>query len=76
MLYESSVKIFILTPGIVVQCIYTIISFGCVFRSALLQALLGLFELPEDESIPDDEHFIEIEDTPGKYIVKFDKKAY
>ncbi|CAH1774646.1 unnamed protein product [Owenia fusiformis] len=31
----------------------------------LLQALIGLFELPEDESIPDDEHFIEIEETPG-----------
>jgi exportin-2 (importin alpha re-exporter) len=33
--------------------------------SSLLVALVGLFELPEDESIPDDEHFIEIEDTPG-----------
>ena len=32
---------------------------------SLLVALIGLFELPEDESIPDDEHFIEIEDTPG-----------
>jgi len=31
----------------------------------LLTALIGLFELPEDETIPDDEHFIEIEDTPG-----------
>ena len=31
----------------------------------LLQALIGLFELPEDDSIPADEHFIEIEDTPG-----------
>merc|ERR1719348_2041104 len=31
----------------------------------LLQALVALFELPEDETIPDDEHFIEIEDTPG-----------
>lgn len=34
-------------------------------RVPLLQALIGLFELPEDDSIPDDEHFIEIEDTPG-----------
>lgn len=33
--------------------------------SALLQALISLFELPEDDSIPDDEHFIEIDDTPG-----------
>ena len=31
----------------------------------LLLALIALFELPQDESIPDDEHFIEIEDTPG-----------
>ncbi len=31
----------------------------------LLQALVSLFELPEDDSVPDDEHFIEIEDTPG-----------
>ena len=34
----------------------------------LLQALIGLFELPEDDSIPDDEHFIEIEDTPGNNV--------
>ena len=27
--------------------------------------LVGLYELPEDDTIPDDEHFIEIEDTPG-----------
>lgn len=33
--------------------------------TSLLQALISLFELPEDESIPDDEHFIEIDDTPG-----------
>jgi len=31
----------------------------------VLQALVGLFELPEDDSVPDDEHFIDIEDTPG-----------
>lgn len=31
----------------------------------LLQALISLFELPEDDSIPDDEHFIEIDNTPG-----------
>merc|ERR1712029_939876 len=31
----------------------------------VLQALVGFFELPQDDSIPDDEHFIEIEDTPG-----------
>ena len=33
--------------------------------SRFLQALVGLFELPQDESIPKDERFIEIEETPG-----------
>lgn len=36
-------------------------------RARLLQALIGLFELPEDDSVPPDEHFIEIDDTPGKH---------
>lgn len=31
----------------------------------MLIALVKLFELPEDDSVPEDEHFIEIEDTPG-----------
>ena len=31
----------------------------------LLTALVALFELPEDDNIPDDEHFIDIEDTSG-----------
>ncbi|XP_074642803.1 exportin-2-like [Tubulanus polymorphus] len=35
------------------------------FWAPLLQTLIGLFELPEDTTIPDDEHFIEIEDTSG-----------
>ena len=35
----------------------------------LLQALIGLFELPEDESIPDDEHYIDVEDTPGEQML-------
>lgn len=30
-----------------------------------MSALISLFELPEDESIPEDEHFVEIVDTPG-----------
>ena len=38
---------------------------GHFCRVPLLQSLIGLFELPEDGSTPDDEHFIEIEDTPG-----------
>lgn len=32
---------------------------------SLLKALIGLFELPEDDSVPDDEHFAEIEDISG-----------
>uniref|UniRef100_A0A672MEB4 Exportin-2 n=1 Tax=Sinocyclocheilus grahami TaxID=75366 RepID=A0A672MEB4_SINGR len=40
-----------------------------------LQALIGLFELPEDDSIPDDEHFIDIEDTPG-YQTAFSQLAF
>uniref|UniRef100_A0A8C9XM26 Exportin-2 n=1 Tax=Sander lucioperca TaxID=283035 RepID=A0A8C9XM26_SANLU len=41
----------------------------------LLQALIGLFELPEDDSIPDDEHFIDIEDAPG-YQTAFSQLAF
>lgn len=33
--------------------------------SALLESLICLFELPEDSSTPDDEHFIDVEETPG-----------
>ncbi|EDO41297.1 predicted protein [Nematostella vectensis] len=32
---------------------------------SMLQLLIQVFELPEDDSTPDDEHFIDIEDTPG-----------
>lgn len=35
------------------------------YWAPLLSVLIGLFELPEDTSTPDDEHFIEVEDTPG-----------
>jgi len=35
----------------------------------LLTAFIGLIELPEDTSVPDDEHFIEIEETPGYQAV-------
>jgi exportin-2 (importin alpha re-exporter) len=45
------------------------------FWAPLLQALIGLFELPEDESVPDDEHFIEIEDTPG-YQTAYSQLAF
>lgn len=35
------------------------------FWPRILQTLVGFFELPQDDSTPNDEHFIEIEDTPG-----------
>eukprot|EP00057_Strongylocentrotus_purpuratus_P012723 XP_011667197.1 PREDICTED: exportin-2 [Strongylocentrotus purpuratus] len=31
----------------------------------LLQALIDVFELEEDDNVPDDEHFIEVEDQPS-----------
>lgn len=51
------------------------------FWPQLLQALIGLFELPEDDSIPDDEHFVDIEDTSGyqtaySQLVFAGKKSY
>lgn len=33
--------------------------------ATLLEKLICLFEMPEDNSTPDDEHFIDVEDTPG-----------
>lgn len=42
-----------------------VIFFFFSFRAPLLVALIGLFELPEDDSVPDDEYFIEVEDTAG-----------
>ena len=31
----------------------------------ILQTLVGFFELPQDETVPDDERFIELEESPG-----------
>lgn len=45
------------------------------FWVPLTEAIIGLFELPEDESVPDDEHFIEIEDTPG-YQTAYSQLAF
>uniref|UniRef100_T1J763 Exportin-2 n=1 Tax=Strigamia maritima TaxID=126957 RepID=T1J763_STRMM len=39
------------------------------FWAPLLEALVSLMELPTDESIPEDEHFVEIDDTPGYQAV-------
>jgi exportin-2 (importin alpha re-exporter) len=33
--------------------------------STLLESLIGLFELPEDTSTQDDEHFVDVEDAPS-----------
>jgi exportin-2 (importin alpha re-exporter) len=33
--------------------------------ASLLECLIGLFELPEDTSTAEDEHFIDVEDTPS-----------
>lgn len=33
------------------------------YRPQLLEALIGLFELPEDDDLPSGEHFIEVDDT-------------
>jgi hypothetical protein len=52
--------------------IYFIQIFFTKLRCQLLESLVKLFELPEDDSTPDDEHYIEIEDTPG--IVEFKNK--
>jgi len=41
----------------------------------LLEALIGLFELPQDETIGADEHFIDVEDTPG-YQTAFSQLAF
>lgn len=38
-------------------------------RAMLLQALIGLFELPEDDTVPEDEHFVDVEDAPGTLIL-------
>lgn len=52
-----------------------LISNWVVSRPSLLQSLIGLFELPEDDSVPDDEHFIDIEETPG-YQTAFSQLAF
>ena len=44
----------------------TLIKLFIYSRISLLESLIGLFELPEDTSTGDDEHFIDVEDTPGK----------
>lgn len=45
------------------------------FWSPLLQALIGVFELPEDDSTHPDDHFIEVDDTPG-YQAAYSQLAF
>jgi len=41
----------------------------------LLRTLLGLFELPQDETSHPDDHYVDVEDTPG-YEVAFNQLLY
>ncbi|XP_067006504.1 exportin-2 [Anabrus simplex] len=41
----------------------------------MLQALIALFELPEDDSLNPEEHFIEVDDAPG-YQVAYSQLAF
>jgi hypothetical protein len=45
------------------------------YRASLLQSLIGLFELPEDESSLPDDHYIEVDDTPG-YQAAYSQLAF
>lgn len=45
------------------------------FWAPLLQALIGVFELPEDESTLPDDHYVEVDDTPG-YQAAFSQLAF
>jgi len=38
------------------------------YRGPLLKALIDLFELPHDDAVADDEHFIEVDDTAGTTV--------
>lgn len=44
-------------------------------RPPMLQCLVQLFELPEDDSLLPDDHFIEVDDTPG-YQAAYSKLAF
>lgn len=46
------------------NCFFIVIKIA-LCRAPLLSALIGLFELPEDDSISPGDHFIEIEDAPS-----------
>ena len=46
----------------------TILVYYVEFRMPLLVLVVSMLELSEDSSIPDDEHFIDIEDEPCKKL--------
>jgi hypothetical protein len=46
------------------------------FWTPLLSSLIGLIELPEDGSVPADEHFMEIEDTPWYQSVVYHRDQF
>lgn len=50
-------------------------SLNVSFRSPLLQVLIGFFELPEDETTFADDHYVDVEDTPG-YQAVYSQLAY
>lgn len=64
----------ILTEHIVFMAVKLNDNLFC-YRASLLQALIGLFELPEDESSLPDDHYIEVEDTPG-YQAAYSQLAF
>lgn len=45
------------------------------YWSTMLRVLIGLFELPEDETVHPDDHYVDVEDTPG-YEVAYSQLAY
>jgi exportin-2 (importin alpha re-exporter) len=45
------------------------------YRVPLLQSLIGLFELPEDQSSLPDDRYIQVDDTPG-YQAAYSQLAF
>ena len=61
--------VFIFFPQVLLLPSYrTILVYYVQFRMPLLVLVVSMLELSEDSSIPDDEHFIDIEDEPCKKL--------
>jgi exportin-2 (importin alpha re-exporter) len=41
----------------------------------VLKVVIGLFELPEDDTVHPDDHYVQVEDTPG-YEVAYNQLAF